>query len=66
MQVAIGDDDASAETNGDVAVPKRQEVLQNLERLLRRQLTSFTPMKKNENRGWGIYDGKHLHEVERG
>ena len=60
MQVALGDDDASAEANGDVAVSKRQEVLQNLERLSRRKLTSFTPTKKNENRGWGIYDGESV------
>lgn len=59
-RVGLGDGDREQSLEQNFQVPKRQELLQRLERLSRLRLTNFKPMKKHETMGLADYDGQRV------
>ncbi|MCJ1260868.1 hypothetical protein MMC22_000732 [Lobaria immixta] len=60
LRVGLGDGDREQSLEQNFQVPKRQELLQRLERLSRLRLTNFKPMKKHETMGLADYDGQRV------
>jgi hypothetical protein len=60
LRVGLGDDGQEQSLEQKFDAPKRQELLQRLERLSRLRLANFKPMKKHETMGLADYDGQRV------
>ena len=60
LRVGLGNDDQEQSQGRKFDAPKRQELLQRLERLSRLRLTNFKPMKKHDTIGLANYDGQRV------
>jgi hypothetical protein len=60
LQAVLVQDGDRKDSVVEVSKPRRQEILKKLERLSRQKLSSFTPLKKNDTMGTGVYEGESV------